>query len=39
MGVFNQDTVLDEMKKEHEESRSLIEQIKEASGHKKRRAF
>lgn len=39
MGLFSKDTVLDEMKKEHEEFREKIRQIKESNGQRQEKYF
>lgn len=39
MGLFRKDTVLDEMKKEHDEFRHRIEQVQHASGARKEKIF
>ncbi|HPQ82652.1 MAG TPA: hemerythrin domain-containing protein [Candidatus Saccharimonas sp.] len=39
MGLFSIDTVLDEMKKEHDEFRERIKQVKEAYGARKEKLF
>ncbi len=39
MGLFSKDTVLDEMKKEHEEFRERIKQIEAAYGERKEKLF
>lgn len=39
MGLFSKDTVLDDMKKEHDEFREQIKRIKESYGERKEAAF
>lgn len=39
MGLFSKNTVLDEMKKEHEEFRARIKQIKESNGQRQEKCF